>query len=668
MKLSVSLLVLAAAVATTNVAPAAVLNHAARIIVAETSPTISRADTDEPPYVPLIIEISDNSAVASLEALGTVVYRRRDNLLLASVPRTRLSELEGIATVTAASAGITVSTCLDRALLVTGVPQVHSGTGSISGYTGRGVVVGFSDIGFDPGHAVFSGRVGGICHYNPSEASVARALSGPEIAAWTTDDPGNYHATHVGGILAGDGDGSVYRGVAPGATIFPTTSQLDEVGILLGVEDVMEYARRKGARAVVNLSLGSPIGPHDGTDLFCRYLDLCAASEPVVLSAGNDGNSSLSVSETFTDTRLSVTATVSESVRWDYIDLNGYIDAWSADERPFALRFRVYDLDTQSFVYRSEPVGDATKVIDCATDPLGQYFDGQIITAGGVSDANLRYNLIARVSVHCRENRKIGPWARYCLCVELSGEEGVHVDMCGDGRVAFKPVNGTGHLFTAGNNDMSISSMSCGYNTITVGSATSRDVTPLLSGGEKSWTRYVTAGTVSAFSSYGVTADGRMLPHFCAPGAYVVSAVSSYYLNSNPAAMAERSAEGSTQGNYFIAECGTSMAAPHAAGIFALWLEADPTLTPSELRRIAMATASTTGLDPADRRSGAGMIDAAAGLRMVLDGASIDSTETPPDDDPATYYDLIGRPVGCPTLPGVYVRRTSSSATRVLIK
>lgn len=93
-----------------------------------------------------------------------------------------------------------------------------------------------------------------------------------------------------------------------------------------------------------------------------------------------------------------------------------------------------------------------------------------------------------------------------------------------------------------------------------------------------------------AFSSRGPTLDGRIKPDIAAPGATI------------------RSARAGTQNGY-ITFSGTSMATPFVSGAMALALDANPSLTPEELKGLVQATAQDRGPDGKDNDWGAGLLD-----------------------------------------------------------
>lgn len=76
---------------------------------------------------------------------------------------------------------------------------------------------------------------------------------------------------------------------------------------------------------------------------------------------------------------------------------------------------------------------------------------------------------------------------------------------------------------------------------------------------------------------------------------------------------------------YYTSMSGTSMATPHAAGIVALLLEADPTLSPDEIKQLLQATATNMpGYETWE--VGAGYINAYAALDAVMFGTEYGST------------------------------------------
>ena len=585
---------------------------------------------DEPFYISAIIEIESDDVVEELEMRGVVIAYRRQNLLLAYVPADVLSEVDLINHVKRSSVGFSSMPSLDFALPATNADRVLEGENLPSEYSGKGVVVGFSDIGFDPGHAAFEGRVKKVVHVVDSTASIIRAETQSEISSWTTDNDDDLHATHVAGILAGYDNGSIYNGLARGAEIVGTTSNMDDVSILVGVEEVIGYAKENGKPAVVNLSLGSTTGPHDGTDLMSRYLDLCADDAAIVLSAGNNGDTRVHASKELRDNDV-VASVMIESFYWSNIlKFQGYVDVWSDNESAMKTRIRVWDRYLNEIVWEGEwrefSEDDTDRVFSGETDTeFERMFEGEIVCAGELSKANNRQNITYLVDLTCKEPFPGYTWERHSIVLDFESKPGTKLEFYSQGNIGFYEASDVYSWVSGGNSEQTVSSMACGYKTICVGAATTRDATPLIYGGKKSWYPFVEKGTVSQFSSYGTTFDGRQLPHLCAPGSYVVSAANRWYLIKNPSEMNLVSYESpSNPGHYYYPQCGTSMSAPHVAGIFAMWLEADPTLSGVELREIAMKTARFEGVSFDNPRTGAGMIDARAGLEYILDKAGVD--------------------------------------------
>lgn len=121
-----------------------------------------------------------------------------------------------------------------------------------------------------------------------------------------------------------------------------------------------------------------------------------------------------------------------------------------------------------------------------------------------------------------------------------------------------------------------IGSPGCARQVITVGASTDRD-------------------GVARFSSRGPTLDGRTKPDILFPGEGIVSC------------RAANTTLGTPVDDLYTSVSGTSMATPHAAGAAALLLEAEPDLSPADIKARFVKAALDLGLDP--NTQGAGRVD-----------------------------------------------------------
>lgn len=133
---------------------------------------------------------------------------------------------------------------------------------------GEGIVIGVVDSGLDTTHPDFAGR---IAHYED--------ITGSGVA----DTVG--HGTHVSSIALGSG--SVYRGVAPGASLVAVKAG-DETLALSLVFQGIALAVGRGAR-VINLSIGAEIDYDPDHPLSVYIETLTARGIFVVCAAGNSG-------------------------------------------------------------------------------------------------------------------------------------------------------------------------------------------------------------------------------------------------------------------------------------------------------------------------------------------------------------------------------------------
>jgi serine protease AprX len=122
---------------------------------------------------------------------------------------------------------------------------------------------------------------------------------------------------------------------------------------------------------------------------------------------------------------------------------------------------------------------------------------------------------------------------------------------------------------------------------------------------------------VARFSSRGPTADGRIKPDICFPGVGVIA----------PQAAGTRL--GTVIEDGYVAADGTSMATPHAAGVAALMLQANPNLNAEQVKTLMLEAAINIGALPVEQGVGRG--DAYLAYQKA---AGIATPPPPPQPEP----------------------------------
>ncbi len=131
-------------------------------------------------------------------------------------------------------------------------------------------------------------------------------------------------------------------------------------------------------------------------------------------------------------------------------------------------------------------------------------------------------------------------------------------------------------------------------------------------------------GTIASFSARGPSYLGKIKPEVVAPGVDVPSTFAG--------------------GGYALLD-GTSMSAPHIAGVAALLLQADPALTPSQIENILKTTADPLGTNPPNNSYGWGLVNAyTAGLQVTASGL-IDGRVTNAAGGPLPFPGIAAQPL-----------------------
>ncbi len=517
----------------------------------------------------------------------------------------------------------------DVSMAAIGADAVHAGTALPRSYTGKGVVCGIFDIGVDPNHINFlnadnAPRASRVFHFTADDGTMTEYAGSESIAAFTTDDGEETHGTHTLGTMAGsyaEGSGNItYSGVAPGADIAIGCGELYDANICAGVAAIMGYAGNRPC--VVNLSLGEVAGPRDGTDPETVFLNnLTGAGHIVVLAAGNDGNGQRTFTRTFTEDLQDYRTFVRPWVVDERIE--GVVDLWASRGADPTVEIVLANYWTGEIFSRTTfgrdeecyalASGTASEPGDRADAVFANLFtDSRIsITRSDNAGSNGRPNFW--VEFNLLANAANNPAMDISVAIFVHDKPGNRIDGALEAsgvRLHAGWLNGqNGYETPTGR--MSISTLACGPDLISVGSWTARNTLTLLDGSVYESTLGNPVGAVSSFTSYGTLVDGRSLPLVCAPGETVVSSFSRYYSDGSGRMVAD------TGGFPWGYDSGTSMATPAVAGGIALWLEACPDLTPADVTEI-IRTTSRPFSGKADPRHGAGCFDAHAGLQEVL--------------------------------------------------
>ena len=631
-----------------------------------------------PSYALAIAQLAEGTTEEELKAQGVNVIRSRSGFAFIAVP---LDDAERVA----ATKGIKriqferpVQQKLKYARFDTGVDKIHEGIGLSQAYTGKGIVCGIVDQGFDLNHINFLDengdprvkyfeRVGYNYNYkNPTDPIAERTIyNTPDaIRSYQTDATTTYHAAHTMGIMAGSYKGTAktasltdtepyvaiddipvpFYGVAYDADIVAANcEEYTDILIAIAVEDLLGYAEAYNKPMVVNLSLGTNQGSHDGKAVVCQFFDVLVdeLNAKIVMATGNEGDQKIAANKTLTaEDNLFQTFITGDTFKTEQGDIyvrSGQVDIYSNDLKPFkslqaivwnTSRGRIskrYTLDINEetlgsgkYWCSSSDYQDYDSDVVDAT--LAQYFSGtiglfcEVDSSLGRSHCIVSFDLVDNAEKNIDNNYKIG------FIVE--GEAGQRVDAFTVGYfhgLSSYDIDG----FTDGSCNGSVSDMACGKRTLSVGSYNTSEGWAQLDGYRYSQDNAaIVLGKVSPFSSYGTLIDGRNLPDVVAPGAYIISSMNRYYLEVNENTFGNFSAVANVDGeDYPYAwAAGTSMACPMVSGIIALWLEADPTLSMEDIRDIIRQTArmDEAMLEADPVKVGAGKIDAYEGLKEVL--------------------------------------------------
>jgi subtilisin family serine protease len=514
---------------------------------------------------------------------------------------------------------------LDLSLPAIGVDRLHSWSPPL---LGEGVIIGAVDTGIDYSHLDFrydddgdgleeSSRIlsiwdqtsgwGGAYYTNAQiEGDILSGFGPGQGQVRQSDTDG--HGTHVMGIAAGDGSSSEAGlvGVAPEADIIMVKTTFYTSDILDGIDYIFTEAEFYGMPAVVNLSLGGHTGPHDGTSLFEQGLDELV-DEPgrvITVSAGNEGDQQIHFS--------GLLGNDSASFSVEPYNSSIELELWYPGDASFSITVTAWGKSLSAQEGQSSMLGFAGSEIQIDNASGG--------TNPNNGDKQALINLTGLI-----------PYSNFILTVTDDG---------GGGRFDGWITTADGGRIIGGDAAHTIDEPGNARHAITVGAFNTKVHWDSIAGTEDFSSEYP-LGELTYFSSRGPTRDGRQKPDLSAPGAWVAAALSADCPWIDYTTLAD---------GVHRMGAGTSISAPHVAGVSALILSQDPNLSGEEIKDILVQNADSdnfTGITP-NFLWGYGKLDAYESLSTFSpapDGeqeytASIGVTENPVHSRAIFIYEL----------------------------
>lgn len=515
------------------------------------------------------LAVSRDPAAGRVIASGTMVVE--------DLPR-----LEDVEHVAAAEGARPIRPLLDQSVADANITPLH---GAPYDLTGTGVVVGIIDTGVDPDHRNFQNSNGttrilalweqsgtppvgmgpppGLYGVEYGEQAINSHLNGTRRLPLTKINP---HGTMVAGVAAGNGSQPercgrpyTYTGVATEADIIAVNliggGLTENTHVHHAFTYIWNHSRVAGRPVVINLSQGTQLGPHDGRSALEQALDadLQVARRAVVVGAGNAGEGRPHARGTVA---ANETTTVSFSL--DDVETGALtIELW-------------YPANDALTVHVVEPNGVPVPVTAQFALVPGGGAEARILSANGNAnrDACHRIELRAHDDGSDRDETFYVRKGRWRLVVANPGQATVQFDCWSEGEYKENATFLAGPNVTA-DASMTLLTPGTAQHVITVGA-------------------HSHAGALAGFSSRGPARAAWSKPEIVAPG---VNLTVPTFVELGGNCVRDCCVK------YYARDSGTSLAAPHVAGLVALLFQRKNNLTNAQIKGILTSTA--VPLDPA---------------------------------------------------------------------
>lgn len=537
------------------------------------------------------------SRLESLDVQVISNYTTVYNGMQALVPLSRLNEIRALPGVKAVHRAPIHEPALAASVPLIGAPEVWEDLG----YDGEGVVIAIIDTGIDYTHAAFGGSGDPADYANNNPDIVERGtFPTPKVIAGYDFAGTKYHAgcspadeaagicsripkpdldpldehghgTHVASTAAGLATDKVSAGVAPAAKLV-ALKVFGRSGSTALTLDALDWAANHylihGWPQVINMSLGSNFGTNDLSDPSIDGTQNAAAVGIVVVaSAGNAGNHSyITGSPATADKAISVAASTTGYVTGPTINISGTTYVTQTN-----IVYQIASFANGTGHFTDEVVAPLAYVANLTGAP-----NNQLCTTTGITPTNALAGQVALIQRGgCTFAAKVNNAAALgaVAAIIYNNTTGI-LGMTGD------PV-----AIPAGSIQMQdgINLIPAHGQTMIISAEDDVSTVP---------DPYTPADTIATFSSRGPRGyDSALKPEITAPGVGIFAADM-----------------GSGSGG--VSMSGTSMAAPHVAGVAALMVQAYPDWTPEAIKAALMNTAIPAVGGATIPRHGAGRVNA----------------------------------------------------------
>ncbi|MCR9171637.1 MAG: S8 family peptidase [bacterium] len=577
-------------------------------------------------YVGFVCTVNNAFEKEEVESRGIIVGSKIGDIVSLRYPIQQLSAIYNESSIDYLKLAGMAKPHLEKVKVGTNVDSVWQGINLPQSYTGKDVIIGITDWGFDYSSPMFYDTL--LQDTRILAAWDQFKISGPAPQPYgygteyntATDminagsDTANFysyatHGTHVAGITGGSGAGTEHRGMAFESQFLFVTFQIHEAAILDAWEWMFNKAQAEGKRLVINGSWGIyHSSALDNTDILAQAMENYANQGVVfVTSAGNNGDVNFHIQKDFANdtikTKINFYNNPGMTTLWGQS-----IHMWGDIGNEFSIQLVVTDV-VNNIVASTPwyPTASTTSYIDSFLVAAGSDTVFFNLSTDAAYPSNGRPQMRLRVTEPTNSYRAgflstaANGTVHYWNLTELTTD-------VGNWGMSFGSI-GTGS--TTGDNQFGIGIPACASSTISVAAYSSEFYT---------MTGTLVGGAEATFSSNGPLMDGTLKPDISAPGVQVASSISSY-TDATFQQVDEVQFNGRTYpfGRY----SGTSMSSPVVAGIAAIILEANPFLSPQQVKDVIIETARTdshTGnIPPHSVKWGWGKINAYRAVLAALD-------------------------------------------------